>query len=95
LPCEKLKRTTSTPAASMRPEDEPVTGGGAERGDDLVLRSIWLLLVRLHRAAACRGELPQEAYRRRLSGGPLLQDVDGRQGLALEELEERAPPVEM
>ena len=34
-PCEKLRRTTSTPAASMRDRTAGSAAGGTERGDDL------------------------------------------------------------
>ena len=77
-PCEKLRRTTSTPAASMRCRTAGSLQAGPSVATILVLRGTMALL------RVCR---PRIRPRRRASSQALR---DRRQRLALEEFEERA-----
>src|SRR5438477_8561752 len=81
LPCEKLSRTTSTPARSMRSSTVESLEAGPRVATILVLRGIRVTLT--SQAAMCK-KLIRSIIRTR------FKSRHGRQGLALEKLQKRA-----
>src|SRR3989454_7934960 len=81
VPCEKLSRTTSTPARIMRSSTTGSLEAGPRVATILVLRGIRVTLT--SQAAMCKKAI-RSIIRARLKSRPR------RQGLALEKLEKRA-----